>query len=111
MEYEELLERYGMEYLQENNVDASLYDMGEFEDLLGQESASDVFSLGVNAYSYITGDPGNKSDRWMWNDDYFFYDSYGNICSIAESQLSDYYSYHIDRRDFMSWCEEMGYIE
>ena len=111
MEYEELLEQYGMQYLQEKNSDASLYEMGSFEYMHEQKDAIDAFESGVDAYSYVTGDPNNKSNRWMWNDDYFFYDAYGIICSIAESQLLDYYSYNINRNDFMDWCEEMGYIE
>ena len=114
MSYEELLDEYGLEYLREHNHgDYALYDMGEFNEIVNLDGmqAEDVFDMGRMAYSYITGDPNNKKNEWMWSDDYFFFDGYGHLCSISDGQLQDYFSYHIEESDFMEWCEDMGYTE
>lgn len=113
MSYEELLEEYGLDYLREyNRGEYALMDMGEFEylELEGRDPV-DVFQMALSAYSYVTGDPNNKKNEWMWGDDYYFYDGYGHLCSISEGQLEDYFSYHIDKSSFMQWCEDNGYID
>ena len=115
MSYEELLEEYGFEYLRErNHGDYALYDMGEFEylEFEGRDlEPMEIWEMAMHAYGYTTGDPNSKRTEWSWSDDYYFYDGYGHLCSIADSQLQDYFSYHIDESDFMEWCEDMGYAD
>lgn len=113
MDYEELLLIHGNEYLEEiNHGDDCFYPMESLEDiaLYGKEPM-DIFNDARAAYGYTTGDPNSKKTEWFNTDDYFFFDGYGHLVSMSESQVADYLSFIVDKNDFMNWCSEMGFVE
>ena len=114
MDYEELLKQYGEEYLEETNrADVFFYPMESLSEIAldGIDSALEIFEAGRSAYGYTTGDPNSKKTEWFNSDEYFFFDGYGNLVSLGESQVADYLSFVINKRDFVGWCEEQGYVD
>ena len=115
MNYEELVEDYGIEYImQPENSEHFLLPMGEFEyqEFEGRDlDPMDIWNMATTAYGYTTGQPNSKKTEWTLSDDYYFYDGYGHLCSIAESQIIDFFSYYVDYGNFVNWCVEQGYIE
>ncbi len=115
MEYKELLEQYGYDYCAETHPDNCVYPMDELEELAFGEDASayDGFERGLFAYawnSHVADYQGHTEDFHL-SDDYFAFDAYANLCSLTEYQLPIWYNQCIDKRYFIEWLIDNGYIE
>jgi hypothetical protein len=101
-DFEDMLDDYGMEYLQENDSDNEPIDMDSFNEYLDSpwEAVRSAF---------YGGRFGFDRDSFNPNDDYFRFNGYGNVESIP--YLDDYLKDMIDEESFYDWCVEQGYFE
>jgi hypothetical protein len=101
-DFEDMLNDYGMEYLQENDSDNEPIDMESFDEFLDSpwEAVRSAF---------YGGRFGFDRDSFNPNDDYFRFNGYGNVESIP--YLDDYLKDMIDEESFYDWCVEQGYFE
>ena len=101
-DFEDMLDDYGMEYLQENDSDNEPIDMDSFDEFLDSpwEAVRSAF---------YGGRYGFDRDSFNPTDDYFRFNGYGNVESIP--YLEDYLKDTIDEESFYDWCVEQGYFE
>lgn len=101
-DFEDMLNDYGMEYLQENDSDDEPIDMDSFDEYLDSPWKA------VRS-AFYGGRYGFKNDSFNPTDDYFRFNAYGNVESIP--YLDDYLKDMIDEESFYDWCVEQGYFE
>lgn len=101
-DFEDMLNDYGMEYLQENDSDYEPFEM----DMLGEIWNDPLEAVTRTFYG---GRHGFNNDSFNPNDDYFRVNAYGNGESIP--YLEDYLKDMIDEESFYDWCVEQGYFE
>lgn len=101
-DFEDMLDDYGMEYLQENDSDNEPLEM----DMLGE-----IWNDPLEAVTrtFHGGRYGFDRDSFNPNDSYFRVNAYGNGESIP--YLDDYLKDVIDEESFYDWCVEQGYFE
>ena len=101
-DFEDMLNDYGMEYLQENDSDNEPLEI----DMLGEIWNDPLEAVTRTFYG---GRYGFDRDSFNPNDDYFRVNAYGNGESIP--YLEDYLKDIIDEESFYDWCVEQGYFE
>lgn len=101
-DFEDMLDDYGMEYLQENDSDNEPLEM----DMLGEIWNDPLEAITRTFYG---GRWGFDRDSFNPNDSYFRVNGYGNGESIP--YLEDYLKDMIDEESFYDWCVEQGYFE
>lgn len=101
-DFEDMLNDYGMEYLQEEQSDDEPFEM----DMLGEIWNDPLEAVTRTFYG---GRYGFDRDSFNPNDDYFRVNAYGNGESIP--YLEDYLKDMIDEESFYDWCVEQGYFE
>lgn len=101
-DFDDMLDDYGMEYLQENDSDDEPLEM----DMLGEIWNDPLEAVTRTFYG---GRYGFDRDSFNPNDDYFRVNAYGNGESIP--YLEDYLKDMIDEESFYDWCVEQGYFE
>ena len=101
-DFEDMLDDYGMEYLQENDSDNEPLEM----DMLGEIWNDPLEAVTRTFYG---GRWGFDRDSFNPNDSYFRVNGYGNGESIP--YLKDYLKDMIDEELFYDWCVEQGYFE
>lgn len=106
-DFDEMLEDYGFEFLGETDPDSEPYSMDEFNDLTDYRNDP----LEAITRAFYGGRYGFKNDSFNPNDEYFTYNGYGNLISIKEYDLVDYFKENIDEETFFDWCVEHGYFE
>ena len=101
-DFDDMLDDYGMEYLQENDSDNEPFEM---------EMLSEIWNDPLEAVTrtFYGGRYGFDRDSFNPNDDYFRVNAYGNGESIP--YLDDYLKDVIDEESFYDWCVEQGYFE
>ena len=101
-DFEDMLNDYGMEYLQENDSDNEPIDMDSFDEYLDSpwEAVRSAF---------YGGRFGFDRDSFNPTDPYFRFNAYANVESIP--YLEDYLKDIIDEESFYNWCVEQGYFE
>lgn len=100
--FEDMLDDYGMEYLQETDSDNEPISMDDFNEFF-----SDCWEA-VRSAIY-GGRWGFDRDSFNPTDDYFRFNGYGNVESIP--YIEDYLKDMIDEESFYDWCVEQGYFE
>lgn len=106
--YEDLLEEYGNEYLSETDPDSQLLDMYMLNEVLPQDPY-DAFSAGLYAYGWCNGEKYKRD--FNTSDDYFTFDGYAHYVSVSSYDVLEYLKMHITEEYFLEWCNEQGYIE
>ena len=101
-DFEDMLDDYGMEYLQENDSDNEPLEM----DMLGEIWNDPLEAVTRTFYG---GRYGFDRDSFNPNDSYFRVNGYGNGESIP--YLDDYLKDMIDEESFYDWCVEQDYFE
>ena len=101
-DFEDMLNDYGMEYLQENDSDNEPFEM----EMLGEIWNDPLEAVTRTFYG---GRYGFDRDSFNPNDSYFRLNGYGNGESIP--YLEDYLKDIIDEESFYDWCVEQGYFE
>ena len=101
-DFEDMLDDYGMEYLQEEQSDDEPLEM----DMLGEIWDDPLEAITRTFYG---GRYGFDKDSFNPNDDYFRVNAYGNGESIP--YLDDYLKDMIDEESFYDWCVDQGYFE
>lgn len=101
-EISELKQKHGQEYLQEKHPDDMIYPMDEIDELF-----SSVWDALRGAF--FGGRYGYDKDSFNPNDDYFYFDGYGNLVSVT--YLDEYLDNEINDDDFIEWCKEQGYYK
>ena len=101
-DFEDMLDDYGMEYLQENDSNNAPLKM----DMLGEIWNDPLEAVTRTFYG---GRYGFDRDSFNPNDSYFRVNGYGNGESIP--YLEDYLKDKIDEESFYDWCVEQGYFE
>lgn len=101
-DFEDMLNDYGMEYLQENDSDNEPLEM----DMLGEIWNDPLEAVTRTFYG---GRYGFDRDSFNPNDSHFRVNGYGNGESIP--YLEDYLKDIIDEESFYDWCVEQGYFE
>lgn len=101
-DFEDMLDDYGMEYLQENDSNNAPFEMDSFDEYLDSpwEAVRSAF---------YGGRFGFDRDSFNPTDPYFRFNAYGNAESIP--YLEDYLKDIIDEESFYDWCVEQGYFE
>ena len=100
--FEDMLDDYGMEYLQENDSDNEPLEM----EMLGEIWNDPLEAVTRTFYG---GRWGFDRDSFNPNDSYFRVNGYGNAESIP--YLDNYLKDMIDEELFYDWCVEQGYFE
>lgn len=101
-DFEDMLDDYGMEYLQENDSNNAPLEM----DMLGEIWDDPLEAVTRTFYG---GRHGFNNDSFNPNDSYFIVNAYGNAESIP--YLEDYLKDIIDEESFYNWCIDEGYFE
>ena len=101
-DFEDMLDDYGMEYLQETSSEDEPLEM----DMLGEIWDDPLEAVTRTFYG---GRYGFERDSFNPNDDWFRVNAYGNGESIP--YLDDYLKDMIDEESFYDWCVEQGYFE
>ena len=101
-DFEDMLDDYGMKYLQENDSDDEPFEM----EMLGEIWNDPLEAVTRTFYG---GRWGFDRDSFSPNDSYFRVNGYGNGESIP--YLKDYLKDMIDEELFYDWCVEQGYFE
>ena len=101
-DFEDMLDDYGMEYLQKNDSDNAPFEM----DMLGEIWNDPLEAVTRTFYG---GRHGFNNDSFNPNDNYFRVNAYGNGESIP--YLDDYLKDMIDEESFYNWCIDEGYFE
>lgn len=112
LDYEDLLQKYGNEYLQEMNPDDCLYSMDEMDELLN-DSAYNAIQRAFYGYDYNPYREGSGSEREPFNPnrDYFGFNGYANLVSVDSRDYVSWMDARIDEDGFIEWCIEQGYID
>ena len=101
-DFEDMVNDYGMEYLQENDSDSEPFEMNMLGEIWNDP-------LEAVTRTFYGGRYGFDRDSFNPNDDYFRVNAYGNGESIP--YLDDYLKDIIDEESFYDWCVEQGYFE
>lgn len=102
-DFEEMVEKYGMDYLAESNPDVEPFEMDMFNEIVGDDAWEAVRAC------FYGGRYGFKNDSFNPTDDYFRYNQLANLESIP--YLDDYLKEEIDEEEFYNWCVDNGYFE
>lgn len=105
---ENLIEKYGNEYLMETNPDVALNSMCDLRELLPQ-NPEDAFNAGLYAYGYCGGEMYKRD--FNLDDNYVTYDGYARLVSLHDFDYVPYLQSHIDEDYFIEWCKEEGHID
>lgn len=108
-DFEKMVEEYGMEYLQEEEIDPDVipYPMDEFNELTNYRNNP----LEALTRAFYGGRYGFKNDSFSPMDEFFAYNAYGNLISIGEYYLTEYLTDNIVEPYFYGWCVDNGYFE
>ena len=105
--YDEMIEEYGAEYLREKSPDDAIESM----DLL-DEVYADLTPTEVLTRAFFGGRYGFDNDNFNPNDEYFYWNGYGNLVSVNECDYLECLKDKIyDEDDFKQWCIDYGYFE
>ena len=112
LDYEDLLRKYGNEYLQKINPDDCLYSMDEMDDLLN-DSAYNAIQRAFYGYDYnpYRERDGMENEPFNPNRDYFGFNGYANLVSVDSRDYVQWMDDRIDEGGFIEWCIEQGYID
>lgn len=106
--YKDLLEEYGNEYLSETDPDSQLLDMYMLNEILPQDP-EDAFIAGLYSYGWWNGEKYKRD--FNASDDYFTFDGYAHYVSVSSYDVLAYLEMYITEEYFLEWCKEQGYIE
>ena len=105
----ELIERYGQEFLEENDPDSAPRAMSEIEENF---SVSDALMSAFFGYDFTPNNFKDKNeDKFNPNQDYFALNGYGNFISIDNRFLDSYLNENIDEDSFIEWLDDKGYFD
>ena len=105
--FDEMAENYGNEYLQEHQPDDCVESMDLLDDIYSEVSPTEVLRR-----AFFGGRYGFENDSFNPNDDYFYFDGYGNLVSVTDYDYIDCLKSQIDNEEsFKEWCVEMGYFD
>lgn len=98
MDYEDLVEEYGMMYLSNEVPDDALLEMDMIDELY--DSPLDAITRAFYGGRYKWDD-----DSFNPNDEFFYYNGYGNLVSVNEYDKDEYLADTIgeDNEDFLEW--------
>ena len=98
MDYEDLIDEYGESYLSDKSPDDALLEM---------EMINELFETPLDAIerTFYGGRYGWEKDSFNPNDEFFYYNGYGNLVSVNEYDRADYLLSVIgeDNEDFLEW--------
>lgn len=98
--YKELVSEHAYEYLTENRPDDVLYSMDEFDELMNPQVESEGALWLAQRIHFGDFNP---------NHDYFYFNGYANLCST--DWADEYYDKHLDRDEFLEWCDGESYLD
>ena len=107
-DFDELVEEYGAEYVQEYYPDDMLYPMDEISEFVTdvwEALRSSFFGYDYNPYS------DENREKFNPNRDYFAFNAYGNLVSIDSRDYVAWLQRMISEDEFVDWCIEQGYID
>src|SRR5574344_2360948 len=104
--YDDMLEQYGEEFLQEKMPDDVVMPMEELDDILDHESPTDILLKAFNGYMY-----NHEKEPFNPNAEYFFFNGYDNLVSLYEFDLNEYYKDIIDEDEFKEYCIGNSYFD
>ena len=114
MNTDELIERYGQDYLNEVGSDWEDY-IHEMDDLKYYLESEDLNWLLNRMYfgGQYLGDF-RSSETFNPNADYYVVNAYGNFFSIDEYYINEWVKEKVEYlgngiEEFLQWCEENGY--
>lgn len=108
-DFDELVDQYGEEYVQEYYPDDMLYPMD-----MVSEFITDVWEAlrsSFYGYDYNPHRDDDHREQFNPNRDYFAFNAYGNLVSIESYDRVSWLERMIDESEFVQWCVEQGYID
>lgn len=109
--YQECLNKYAQEFFEDTDrYDYLVYSMDDFDEMNKDLSPIDLVLSVINGYQY-NSIVYERNESFNPNDKYFAYNGYGNLISIPQYELTDYYDSYVEKNKFIEWLEEHGYIE
>lgn len=104
---ETLIKKFGAEFLADTNAKYEPRDMESLEEEFRDTDSHvrEAIQLAFNGYRYLPNKYGDKQIKEPFNpnDEYYVFNSYGNLVSIMKDDLEDYLKDKIDEFDFMEW--------
>lgn len=116
-DFDEMVEDYGEEYLNEVGSDWEDYvhNMDDLEYYLEKEDLNWLLNRIYYGGQYIKGDF-NTKETFDPNEEYYVVNGYGNFYSLSEYYKNDFIKDKIEElndgeESFYDWCVEEGYFE
>lgn len=116
-DFDEMVEDYGEEYLNEVGSDWEDYvhNMDDLEYYLEKEDLNWLLNRIYYGGQYIKGDF-NTKETFDPNEEYYVVNGYGNFYSLSEYYKNDFIKDKIEElndgeESFYDWCVEQGYFE
>ena len=106
-DFDEMVEQYGAEYLREKSPDDEVIRMEELDEIYSELSPTEVLRR-----AFFGGRYGFENDSFNPNDEYVFWNGYGNLVSVNEYDYVRCLKDKIyDEEDFKQWCIEYNYYD
>ena len=106
-DFDKMVEEHGREYMIDQGSEYEPYDMSEFNEMTNYRDDP----LEAITRAFYGGKYGFENDSFNPNDEWFAYDAYGNLVSISDYEMVEYFKDHIDEEEFHAWCVAEGYCE
>lgn len=107
---DELVEDYGLEYMREISDEEELLAMEMLDDMMDSLTPTDIIMRALYGYDYYFKSS-DVRESFNPNREYFYFNGYGNLVSVAARYKVAFIKEHLNEDDFIDWCKDQGYVD